>query len=275
MKVLIVGGTHGNEWTGVMIVKKYQDYFTKNFPDLKLNFIHANPEAYHINKRFKDEDLNRAFGFLQEKREHSYEHHRAKEIKTLIEAEPCFVIDLHTTTSNMGETIIISHHSPLNLHVAAEILKQRPQCKIISSPDPLRKYLASQSEDGLMIEVGPIANGTIHATALESTFELLKNIFEILQSKNLSGGRIEVYEELEDIFYPTDSSGEIIAYTHRDLQNKDFSILKGAYRAFTQFDGKEITLFAKDEVYPIFINEAAYYPSKLAFTLCRKAKLHF
>jgi succinylglutamate desuccinylase len=275
MKVIIFGGTHGNEWTGVMIVKKYQDYFTKNFPDLKLNFIHANPKAYEINKRFKDEDLNRAFSFLKEKREHSYEHLRAKEIKTLIEDEPCFVIDLHTTTANMGETIIVSHHSPLNLHVASVLLKQRPECKIISSPDPQRKYLASQSEHGLMIEVGPVANGTINAQALESTFHLLKIIFEILQSKTLSSGEIEVYEEVEDIFYPTDSAGEIAAYIHRDLQNKDFSFIKGDYKAFTHFDGHDLTLTAKDEVYPIFINEAAYYPSQLAFSLCRKAKLHF
>jgi len=275
MKVIIFGGTHGNEWTGVMIVKKYQDYFTKNFPDLKLNFIHANPEAYEINKRFKDEDLNRAFSFLKEKREHSYEHLRAKEIKTLIEDEACFVIDLHTTTANMGETIIISHHSPLNLHVASVLLKQRPECKIISSPDPQRKYLASQSEHGLMIEVGPVANGTVNAQALESTFQLLKTIFEILQSKTLSSGVIEVYEEVEDIFYPTDSAGKIAAYIHRDLQNRDFSILKGDYKAFTQFDGEDLGLTAKSEVYPIFINEAAYYPSQMAFTLCRKSKLHF
>ena len=60
-KVLVFGGTHGNEWTGVRIVENYQDYFQNKYPDLKLEFILANPEAHKLNKRFKDEDLNRAF----------------------------------------------------------------------------------------------------------------------------------------------------------------------------------------------------------------------
>jgi hypothetical protein len=36
------------------------------------------------------------------------------------------------------------------------------------------------------------------------------------------------------------------------------------------FDGREIERTSAEVTYPIFINEAAYYPSKLAFTLCRK-----
>ena len=97
-KVIIVGGTHGNEWTGIQVVRHYQDFFKQKYPDLMLEFILANPEAYKLNRRFKDEDLNRAFEFLREERS-SYEHHRARELKLLIDQEPCLVLDLHTTTS--------------------------------------------------------------------------------------------------------------------------------------------------------------------------------
>ena len=75
-RVVIVGGTHGNEWTGIKIVSHYQDQLEQKFPKLKLEFVLANPVAYELNKRFKDEDLNRAFQFLSESRT-SYEHTRA------------------------------------------------------------------------------------------------------------------------------------------------------------------------------------------------------
>ncbi len=107
-RVVIFGGTHGNEWTGIKIVTHYQEYFQKKFPSLKLEFILANPEAYKLNRRFKDEDLNRAFQYLGENRS-SFEHTRAKELKEIILKEDCLVLDLHTTTSNLGSTVIVSH----------------------------------------------------------------------------------------------------------------------------------------------------------------------
>ncbi len=161
-RVVIIGGTHGNEWTGVQVVRHYQEQLQKKFPRLRLEFILANPEAYKINKRFKDEDLNRAFQYLKENRQ-SYEHHRAHEIKRIIEQEACLVIDLHTTTSNMGKTVIVSHYNPQNLHLCAHVAKKFTDCRIIGSPDPQQKYLAGQSENGLMIEVGPVANGVVDA----------------------------------------------------------------------------------------------------------------
>ena len=77
-KVLVFGGTHGNEWTGIRVVQQYAEKFKAQFPELDLHFELANPEAYKINRRFKDEDLNRAFQFLKEERHHSFENGRAR-----------------------------------------------------------------------------------------------------------------------------------------------------------------------------------------------------
>lgn len=275
-KVLIFGGTHGNEWTGVYAVKKYAHELAKEFPDLDLHFIHANPEAFKINRRFKDEDLNRAFQFLHEERPSSYEHKRAKEIKAMIEQEPCFVIDLHTTTSNMGNTVIISHDQPLNFQVSQRMAKNLLDCRIILSPDPNKKYLASQSEFGLMIEVGPVANGVLDARPLEGTLQVLKEILRALSNQSsLSNGTLEIYEEIEDVYYPQSDSSEINGYIHPELQGRDFLPLKGKYNAFKGFDGSNTQLETKEELYPIFVNEAAYYGTQLAFTLCRKRALNF
>lgn len=272
--VLIFGGTHGNEWTGIAVIKNYETYFKEKYPELRLNFIHANPEAYKLNKRFKDEDLNRAFEFVSENRG-TYENQRARELKELILNEECFVIDLHTTTSHMGKTIILSHYHPLNLKVSESISKAFPDARIIGALDPNKKYLASQSETGLMVEVGPVANGIVEPKTLKETLELLDKILAELSQPGTSTGSFPLYEEVQDIYYPQNDAGEITGFIHADLQGKDFVPVNGDYLAFESFSGVAITHKTNEILYPIFINEAAYYPTKLAFTLCRKINFKF
>lgn len=273
-KILVFGGTHGNEWTGIYAVTKYAEEFKKKFSQLNLDFVFANPEAYKINKRFKDEDLNRAFQFLHEERAHSFEHKRAKEIKNMI-TDDCFVIDLHTTTSNMGNTVIISHENALNFYVAKKLTEKLKDTRIILSPDPSRKYLASQSQFGMMIEVGPVPNGVINSVTLEGTLSVLNQILSELSTlTNLTTGSVEIYEETEDVYYPQ-TDGELTACIHPEFQGKDFVPVEGEYTPFKSFRGENLTLKTKEKLYPIFINEAAYYPTRLAFTLCRKRGVKF
>jgi aspartoacylase len=273
-KVLIIGGTHGNEWTGIVTVKKYSDFFKTKFQNLDLHFVVANPEAYRLNLRFKDEDLNRAFQYLHEDRPDSYEHCRAKEIKAMIQEGPCFVLDLHTTTANMGNTVILTHNYPLNCMVSSQLVQNLPQTKVILSPDPHKKYLASQSDLGMMIEVGPVANGVIDARALEATLQLIEEVLKALSHEaSLSATPLEIYEEIEDVFYPQNEVGELTGYIHGDFQGKDFSPIEGAYLPFKAFSGESLPRQTQEELYPIFINEAAYYPKGLAYTLCRKRTL--
>lgn len=275
-KVIVFGGTHGNEWTGVYAVKKFAKTLKEEFKNLDIHFVHANPEAFKISRRFKDEDLNRAFQFLHEDRKVSYEHQRAKEIKKMIDEEPCFVLDLHTTTSNMGNTVIISHGNMVNFSVASHLLKNLKDTRVILSPDPQKKYLASQSEFSMMIEVGPIPNSVINAQVLEGTLQLMKEVFRSLSTpSNLTGGSVEIYEEVEDIFYPQNDDGELTSYIHNEFQGKDFLPVEGEYTPFKTFEGKDVTLRTNEELYPIFINEAAYYPTKLAFTLCKKKEMTY
>lgn len=275
-KVLIFGGTHGNEWTGTTVVTHFSDVLKQKFPRLDLHFILANPEAFVLNKRFKDEDLNRAFMFLQEKRPESFEHQRAIEIKKLIELEPCFVIDLHTTTSNMGKTVILSHNHPMNLKLSAKLIEKDPKTKVILSPDPNKKFLASQSETGLMVEVGPVCNGIIHPKILSETLELVTDLLSAIDGFNENQtGELEVYEEIEDVYYPKDSLGKQAAYVHEDFQDMDFIPFSGKFKALKNFNGEEVFHTSNEELYPIFINEAAYYPTGLAFTLCRKRKVTY
>lgn len=275
-KVIIFGGTHGNEWTGVYAVTKYAEALKSEFNNLDIHIIHANPEAFRLNKRFKDEDLNRAFQFLHENRKDSYEHQRAKELKALIDKEPCFVLDLHTTTSNMGNTVILSHDKPLNFFIASKLVANLKDTRVILSPDPNRKYLSSQSEFGMMIEVGPVANSVINPKALEGTLSIMKEVLRTLSTlSSLTSGSVEIYEEIEDVFYPQNEPGELTCYIHQSFQGSDFVAVEGEYIPFQAFTGEEIKMKTTETLYPIFINEAAYYPTKLAYTLCRKRELKF
>lgn len=273
-KIFIVGGTHGNEWTGIYVVEKYAEAFRQKYPKLDLEFILANPEAHKINKRFKDEDLNRAFQFLEEDRPNSFEHIRAKELRDKLSCD-CFIIDFHTTTSNMSKTLILTSYDPLNLWVSSQVTEAFADARIIGSPDPHKKYLASQSEQSLMIEVGPIANGIVDPHVLEGSLALLDKILASLSDiPEKISGEVDLYEEIEEISYPENSQG-ITGYIHRDLMGRDFKLLSGSFKAFTLFNGEDIELKTNEELYPIFINEAAYYPTRQAFTLCRKTKKTF
>ena len=59
-KVIIFGGTHGNEATGVEVLKllEKRNYFGKNV-ELLTHF--SNRKAFELKKRYVDKDLNRSF----------------------------------------------------------------------------------------------------------------------------------------------------------------------------------------------------------------------
>jgi aspartoacylase len=273
-KILVFGGTHGNEWTGVYLVKKYAETLKKKFSALDLEFIHANPKAHNLNKRFCDEDLNRVFGPINQNLKHqTYEYQRGLEIlQEIQEKKPDWIFDLHTTTANLGSTLIITQEDPKNLKLAQAVTQKLPHVKIIFAPDPTQKYLLSQVKHGLMLEVGPVAGSIVDPLILAETKLILETIFKILKDEEyLTIDHIEYFEEVKDIFYPEDN-GSIAAMIHPELQSKDFLPLKTGAPLLLHFNN-EVTYYEEtEELFPIFINEAAYYPTKLALTLCRKTK---
>src|SRR4028119_365918 len=82
-RVVIVGGTHGNELTGAYLIKKFEQ-----FPDLieRSSFetltLLANPKAFEVGRRYIDKDLNRCFltQDLQNPALSGYEEQQAKAI---------------------------------------------------------------------------------------------------------------------------------------------------------------------------------------------------
>jgi len=125
-RVAIVGGTHGNEFTGAYLIKKFETTpeIIKR-PSFETLTLLANPQAFQAGKRYIDKDLNRCFTnqVLESSLESVYEENRAKFINKLLgpKGNPQFdfILDLHSSTANMGLTIILLNNHPFNLKLAA------------------------------------------------------------------------------------------------------------------------------------------------------------
>jgi len=89
MKVLVIGGMHGNEPLGLAVVEQL-----RRTPINSVDTLIANDEAVRATVRFTGEDLNRSFpGSLRSKR---YEQRRAAEILKITKNYDV-VLDFHNT----------------------------------------------------------------------------------------------------------------------------------------------------------------------------------
>jgi len=185
----LCGGTHGNELTGVTVVRRYQTAYGDRpglggddaagpsaggtagkddaarpgtaasrpgevpFPPPRrpetfaLTALISNPEAVARNHRYIDFDLNRSFGTASLSAPHGtgYERQRAHVLNALLgpKGSPApgteLIIDLHTTTADLGATIIIREDDRLARFIAAWCLREVPDLRVMS-------YLVEETE---------------------------------------------------------------------------------------------------------------------------------
>lgn len=281
--VAIVGGTHGNELTGVYLAKKFtnnQDLITR--PSFSSQVLFGNPKAINECRRYIDKDLNRCFSRadLQNANLSSYEDTRAKEIQEILlsrQGKPCdVIIDLHTTTSNMGLSILLSSEHPFLLSLSSYLSLISDDVKVFSSPKSLNGvYLDSLSELGFAIEVGAVAQGVLNAELFQKTEQLVIATLDYFEAYNQGKlpklpSTLTIYRYSGAIDYPRNAQGEIEAMIHPKRQFQDYQPLNPGDPIFLTFDGQEIFYEGTSTVYPIFINEAAYYEKGVAMCLTQK-----
>jgi len=294
-RVLIVGGTHGNELTGAYFIKKLEraaSQIPQGSPDLLANrsfqiqTLLGNPKAFTKGVRYIDQDLNRSFDrqSLQNSTQCNYEIERAREIAQSFEqssdAAATFIIDLHSTTANMGLTLILDTDAPFTLQLAAHLSAMIPAFKVYSSVNSGRSNdaLRSLSFLSLCIEVGSLAQGTLDADLFQKTEEVVGEILNYLEQSNRGElqpyqGELDLYQYLESVDYPKDSQGNLRAMIHPQLQSRDYEMLNPGDPMFLTFDYEPIAYNGDSVVYPVFINEAAYYEKGVAMTLTNKQRL--
>lgn len=293
-RVAIVGGTHGNEITGVNAVKYWEanpQVLTQQLGDAQVDLalLLANLKAIAANRRYLDRDLNRCFQFdeLKSGSLSLYEECRAKAINQAIgfggDAQADFIIDLHTTTSSMGNSIVITSLDPLVYQMAAYLSMEIPDLKVyyeaVSQPDS--PYLFSIArQGGVLIEIGPTPQGVLRADVYQKTQRAVEAALRFIGLYNqrrvpLLPEQITGYQYHQSLSLPTDEQGELNGMIHESLQDRDFQPLKKGDALFRLLDGTEEFFEPEtDELfYPVFINEAAYYDRLMGVSLLKAVML--
>lgn len=281
-RVVIVGGNHGNEFTGIYLVKKFH-----NHPDLvhRSSFetlsLLGNPQAIAARVRYVEKDLNRCFVQLNNQdKSANYEELRAQEIQTILKPKipdiEDVIIDLHTTTSNMSLCIILGNRHPVLLELAAVLTAINPLVKVYLHEQPKGSgFLRSLSDLGFALEVGPVPQSILNAELFQQTEQLIYTSLDYFENYNLGKNLIKnntltVYRSIGVIDYPRSEDGEIQGMIHPQLQFRDYEPLYPGEPMFMTFSGEEIVYKGNDIVYPIFINEAAYYEKGIAMHISQK-----
>ncbi len=282
--IAITGGTHGNELTGVYLVKKW-----KNNPELiKRSNFETITELMNIRaikevRRYIDQDLNRSFG-TNDLANDDLDAHEAKLAKELNEvfgkkgsAEPKvnFIVDLHTTTANMGLSIVVSNPSSLTWRAIAYLCKMEPSLNVYRWQGDIENcFVNSMAPHGFAIEVGAVPQGVLRADLFLKTEALIYHLLDYVEKENNGDdlgleSTLEIYDHEVLVDYPRNEEGDIVAMVHQERQDKDFTLIKQGDPLFLTLDNETI-LYEGEERYTIFINEAAYYEKGFAMTLAKK-----
>lgn len=284
-RVAIIGGTHGNEITGIYLLKRWDaeraEITRDSFTTITL---WANPRAFYENKRFIDVDLNRCFLLdeLNDKRNLTYEGQLAKAINARLgpkhESAVDFILDIHTTTSNMGVTLILFEGGDeFAFRMASFIKSHIPTVNVYVFKDQGEDlpYLVSIAHCRLALEIGPVPQGVLRHDIFERANSVVQLALDYIHIANVGGdpetaSELEVFVHNSIVRFPLDDAGEIYGMVHVNLQDRDFGELKKGDPLFIKLNG-EIVLFEDDHpAYPVFINEAAYYDAKIALSLTHK-----
>ncbi|MDJ0722042.1 MAG: aspartoacylase [Desulfobacterales bacterium] len=282
--VFIVGGTHGNERTGVMLVRRWQRDPTPVRREMfTTRLLMANPEAIRRNTRFVHQDLNRSFGSPRPgaAAAEPYEIHRAREIRAVMAGARArvFTIDLHTTTSNMGITLI-TDTAPVNLMLAAQVKQRDPAMHIYAFPpgERIDNCLRASADAGLGLEIGPIPQGLVRHDVLQAAEDSVQIILDVIDAHGRGrlrppDPRTRIYLHDAHVHYPESRDSADAACVHRDLDGRDYRPLEAGMPVFHCPNGETVHFEGAPGRIPVFINEAAYYPEQIAFSLTRPVTL--
>jgi aspartoacylase len=176
----------------------------------------------------------------------------------------------------MGLSLLLSAKNPDSLRLASHLSFINPLVKVCwTHPHRESALLRSLCNIGLVIEVGPVAQGVLDATWFQKTEELVHAILDYLEICNQGllppiQSPFTLYEFIGTIDYPRNQQGEIQAMIHPLLQGKDYEPLYPGDPIFLTLEGEAIAYEGETAVYPNFINEAAYYEKGIAMCLTQK-----
>jgi aspartoacylase len=299
--IYLLGGVHGNERIGVHIIQRLLDAQEKVdiLPNTSLNLIpiFGNPKAIHRNSRYIESDLNREFNRKASQSPTSsscsdsiYEVQRAEDIRKQIGADQKlvdFMVDLHSTTSNMEHCFIVPDWEPwtekLCYYVSQRISNAYFLYENVSREQ--EKTSSALSLNHVTLEVGPIPQGVPSYKKVEEVLESLRVLLEAVDFLNgkdpsaLPSVSVPKFTRLPyNVDYPRDNNGFSSVIIHPEFEGKDYTPLKIGQPLFITPTGDTIfldeqsvpeALYSKleqgEKIAPMFIGEAAYVEKGIAF----------
>lgn len=285
-KLAIIGGTHGNELTGIKLVEYYQKNPEKiTRKSFETHLYTGNPEAVLKKVRYVDEDLNRAFSYqaLEKPPGENLELQRAHELNQLLgpkmkDPKMDFILDLHTTTADMGVTLIV-YEKMFNLRMAGYIQSKMDDVHIYSSDKKYEDTIGLQSiaPHSMLVEIGPVAQGLLRHDVYDKMQAVCRHALDYVQKHNAEDysfhGKIEAFQRGTVVYYPVDEYSRITAIIHKDFQHRNYELLKPGEPIFYTFGGETLFFEGNESGYPVFTNEAAYLEKNVAFRLNKKVAL--
>ncbi|XP_002127422.4 aspartoacylase-like [Ciona intestinalis] len=292
--VVVLGGTHGDEMSGVCLVRKWLNGPPLTAETCEVIPYLSNLEAIKLCRRYKDCDLNRQFSKENLKSvladgELSYEVKRAREMneKFADTSGSTFILDLHNTTSNSQVCLIVEESDGFSLHMCRYIQQAFSEgvCRIwILGGGVEYGDTRCMVKRGIAIEVGPQPQAVVRADIMDLQERAVKLSLEFIDKYNkgvcFDSCQIEGYKTFKKVDFPRDSQGDIAGMIHQNLQDQDWKPLTRSSTVFRRFNGDDVTLGdvtddvgVEESVYPMFVNEAAYYEKGIAFHLTNKVRM--
>jgi aspartoacylase len=283
-KVLVVGGTHGNERNGPWLL----DAWRRHPPRLAAHGLAitravGNPEALSLSQRYVERDLNRSFepALLADP---SCDQREVARARALLAAHgpageaPCLVaIDLHSTTAAMGNSLVLYGRRPADLALAAALQRQLGLPIYLHEADARQSgFLVERWPCGLVIEVGPVPQGVLTAAVVEQTALALEASLEVLAGARRGQlplpRQLVVHRHLASLDLPRQADGSPAALIHPRRQHRDWQPLEPGDPLFLADDGRTLSYVPPPglegrRVWPVFINEAAYGEKGIALSL--------
>jgi aspartoacylase len=281
-RVLVVAGTHGNERNAPWLLEQWQrDPASLASAGLELAMVLGNPEAHARNRRYLDRDLNRSFdsALLADPGRSEYELARARQ---LLEQhgpsgeQPCAVaLDLHSTTSAMGNSLVVYGRRPEDLALAAGIQARLGLPLYLHEADSAQTgFLVERWPCGLVIEVGPVPQGVIQARICRQTQLALEAALAVLAQAARGELRLPpqliVHRHLGSLDLPRHPDGRPAACLDQRRQHRDWRPLEPGEPLFVDAGGTAHAYAGSERVWPVFVNEAAYGEKGIALSLTRR-----
>jgi len=285
--ILVVGGTHGNERHAPWLLEHWRaDPGSLAHHGFALQLVVGNPEALAAGRRYIDCDLNRSFAphRLADLHQQSLEVLRARELLDCHGPEglepALLVLDLHSTTAAMGNSLVLYGRRPCDLALAAGIQQRLGLPVYLHEADAAQSgFLVERWPCGLVIEVGPVPQGVLRAAICQQTQAALEAALAVLAAAAAGDlrlpPRLVVHRHLGSVDMPRRSDGSPAGLLHPSLEAADWRPLRPSDPVFIDRSGCPVPLWAalpphlpaQETYWPVFINEAAYGEKGIAFSL--------